>query len=169
MTSLDQPVLGWGHPAWQKTLKGMGEDPMTVQRILKHKGNRVVTAKPDQPLLDITRLLTKEGIGAVVISADGRSVDGILSERDIVRTLAAHGPEALNAAASTVMTSKVNTCQGEDRIAEIMARMTQGRFRHFPVVEDGALVGMISIGDVVRVRMDEVEAEAEALRSFITQ
>ena len=152
-----------------KALKGMGEDPMTVQRILKHKGNRVVTAKPDQPLLDVTRLLTKEGIGAVVISADGRSVDGILSERDIVRTIAEHGPEALNAPASEVMTTKVKTCHREDRIAEIMVRMTQGRFRHFPVVEDGALVGMISIGDVVRVRMDEVESEAEALRSFITQ
>lgn len=142
---------------------------MTVQRILKHKGNRVVTAKPDAPLLEVTQLLTNEGIGAVVISKDGRSVDGILSERDIVRVVADRGPGALEAPAAEVMTTKVHTCQRDDRIAEIMVHMTQGRFRHFPVVEDGALVGMISIGDVVRVRMEEVESEAEALRSFITQ
>lgn len=142
---------------------------MNVHTILKAKGTRVVTIKPEVTVIDALRVLKQERIGAVVISADGKSVDGIVSERDVVRTLSDRGAEALSRPVSDVMTKAVVTCRVKDTIVELMDRMTQGHFRHMPVVENDELSGMVSIGDVVKARLDQVESEAEALRSYITQ
>lgn len=140
---------------------------MNVEIILKTKGNEVATTKPDATLTAVAGELSSRKIGALVVSGDGKTVDGIISERDIVRAVADSGPEALNKPASTAMTSDVSTCSRHDSIEELMKTMSQGRFRHLPVTENGKLCGMISIGDVVKYRLEEVEEEAEALRGFI--
>lgn len=142
---------------------------MNVAAILRNKGGEVVTARAETSIPDIAALLRNAGIGAVVISSDRIRVEGILSERDIVRALAAQGEEALRLTAGDLMTREVKTCSPSDRIAEVMARMTAGRFRHLPVMDDGAMIGIVSIGDVVRMRVDEVEHEAEALREYVTR
>ena len=142
---------------------------MNVQTILKTKGTRVVTVKPETTVTDALRVLKQERIGAVVISPDGKAVAGILSERDVVRTLADRGADTLARPVSEVMTKAVVTCGVKDTIVELMDRMTQGHFRHMPVVDGDELSGMISIGDVVKARLGQVESEAEALRSYITQ
>ena len=142
---------------------------MTVQSILKRKGTNVISIKPEATVADALRVLKEHGIGAVMISPDGTTVGGIVSERDIVRVLADRGAPALDSAISKVMTKNVLSCARSDTIGDLMDRMTQGHFRHMPVVEDGKLCGMISIGDVVKARLDDVVSEAEALRSYITQ
>ncbi|MDX1482919.1 MAG: CBS domain-containing protein [Alphaproteobacteria bacterium] len=142
---------------------------MYVESVLKSKGAQVVTAKPDASVEDVARLLDEAKIGAVVISADDVRVSGILSERDIVAAIAAKGPAALELPASALMTRDVVTCKPEDHIAELMVTMTEKRIRHLPVLIDGSLAGIISIGDVVRCRVQEIEAEAEALRTYVTQ
>ena len=105
----------------------------------------------------------------MVISSDRVRVEGILSERDIVRALAEHGEATLSRTAADLMTRNVTTCNPSDDVARLMSVMTSGRFRHLPVMEEGALVGLVSIGDVVRVRVEEVEREAEALREYVAQ
>lgn len=140
---------------------------MTVETILRLKGTDVVTASPDTTLADAARLLSRHRIGAVVVSRDGQGVDGILSERDIVRALAEHGSAVLGAPVERVMTREVVTCAPGDRVESLMAVMTGKRIRHLPVVADGALRGMISIGDVVKSRIEEVEYEAQSLREYI--
>ena len=112
-------------------------------------------------------MLNRERIGAIVVSEDGESVDGILSERDIVIALADGGAESLSRNVDEIMTRRVVTCGPEDTVEELMAEMTNRRIRHFPVVMDGRLCGIVSIGDVVKNRLDEVEFEAKSLRSFI--
>ena len=140
---------------------------MTVKSILANKGNDVVTIEPTASLAAAAQLLAQRRIGAVVVSGlDGRVV-GILSERDIVRALAELGAAALEQPVSRVMTRKVATCTDEETIASIMERMTEGKFRHVPVIEQGRLVGIISIGDVVKHRIDEIEHESDALRDYI--
>lgn len=141
---------------------------MNVATILQHKGANVVTARPDASIAEISKLLHSCRIGAVVISSDRLHVDGILSERDIIRILAERGEEALSLPASAVMTREVTTCRPDDDAARLMGVMTERRFRHLPVCEDGALLGLVSIGDVVRVRVDEIEHEAAALRDYVT-
>ena len=140
---------------------------MNVEIILKTKGNDVATTKPDATLAEVAGELSSRRIGALVVSADGKSVDGIISERDIVRAVADAGAEALSKPVSTAMTSDVFTCSRHDSMEELMKTMSQKRIRHLPVTEDDALCGMISIGDVVKYRLEEVEYEAEALRGFI--
>jgi len=142
---------------------------MNVATILQSKGGNVVTAHPDTPVREITRLLRDAGIGAVVISSDHLRVEGIVSERDVVRAIAVSGEEVLNQTAAEIMTCEVVTCGAGDTVAQLMSQMTQGRFRHLPVCEDGALIGIVSIGDVVRMRVEEVEHEAEALREYVTR
>jgi CBS domain-containing protein len=142
---------------------------MNVATILQHKGGNVVTTRPGTSIAEITSLLCGARIGAVVVSADRVRVEGIVSERDIIRALAQHGGAALSMTAEDIMTRDVVTCTPEDIAADLMAMMTAGRFRHIPVCEEGALVGLVSIGDVVRVRVDEIEHEAEALRTYVTQ
>ena len=140
---------------------------MNVEIILKTKGNEVATTKPDATLADVAGELSSRRIGALVVSGDGQSVDGIISERDIVRAVAESGAEALSKPVSTAMTSDVFTCSRHDSMEELMKTMSQKRIRHLPVTEDDKLCGMISIGDVVKYRLEEVEYEAEALRGFI--
>ncbi len=113
------------------------------------------------------RELKTHGIGALLVSEDGRQVAGILSERDIVHALAEQGAALLALPVERLMTRKVVTCVPEDTVSELMARMTQHRFRHLPVVKDGTLIGIVSIGDLVKNRIEEVEFEANSLRSFI--
>ena len=141
---------------------------MNVETILRSKGRSVVTIAPDATIAAATALLRAKGIGALVVSADGATVAGILSERDIVHALAERGAALLDLPVAALMTRHVFTCKPGDSIAELMAEMTQHRIRHLPVVENGRLVGIVSIGDVVKNRLDEVEDEASSLRQFIT-
>jgi CBS domain-containing protein len=140
---------------------------MTVRSILERKGREVVTVAPEQTLADAARLLSENRIGAVVLVNADQGVLGILSERDIVRAIAAEGAVALDRPISAFMTSKVQVCNEAATVNEVMQVMTEGRFRHLPVEKDGRLVGLVSIGDVVKWRMEEVEREAEEIRTYI--
>lgn len=140
---------------------------MIVNTILSGKGSNVVTIEPTATLAEASRLLAQHGIGAVLVTGAGQRIVGIVSERDIVRALAKNGADALSLPLTDVMTRKVVTCTRVDTIAELMERMTGGKFRHLPVVEDDRLVGIISIGDVVKMRLQEMEHEQNALRDYI--
>jgi CBS domain-containing protein len=140
---------------------------MTVKAILSRKGGDIVTIVPTASLSAAVKLLAERRIGALVVTGPDNRVAGILSERDIVRTLAERGPVALDDNVGAVMTRKVTTCTEADTIVFIMERMTAGKFRHLPVVDQGKLVGVISIGDVVKYRIEEVEHDADALREYI--
>jgi CBS domain-containing protein len=140
---------------------------MNVETILRNKGNWVATIAPDAAVTDAVDLLHRERIGAIVVSEGDGSVDGILSERDIVSALAEHGAGLLSLRVGELMTRAVITCDPGDTVGELMAEMTSRRIRHFPVVADGRLCGIVSIGDLVKSRLDEVEFEASSLRSFI--
>ena len=141
---------------------------MHVAAILKEKGRAVETVAAEVTLGEIVKRLAARRIGAVIVEGTRGEVRGIVSERDIVRVLAEHGPEVLAWPASKVMTRNVVTARESDTIDELMSRMTEGRFRHLPVVEDGRLVGIVSIGDVVKHRVAEVELEASAMRDYIS-
>jgi len=145
----------------------MREANMTVQRILDDKGSVVVTCRPQDTVGDVAKVLADRKIGAVVIMQDD-AVKGILSERDIVRAIAGQGGKALEKPASEIMTENVITCALRDTNDDVMQVMTGGRFRHLPVVEDGKLAGIISIGDVVKRRIAEMEREAAEIREYIT-
>ena len=140
---------------------------MTVKAILSRKGSDVVTIAPTANLTDAVKLLAERRIGAVLVTGPDSRVAGILSERDIVRAVAERGHAALEENVGAVMTRKVTTCTEADTIAVIMERMTEGKFRHMPVVDQGKLVGVISIGDVVKWRVGEIEGESAALREYI--
>lgn len=140
---------------------------MNVASILKAKGQAVTTARPDTSLLDITQKLAAKKIGAIVIVGENGQVAGIISERDIIRAIAERGVAALNIPAADVMTRSVITCQKAHLVDELMELMTKGRFRHLPVVEDNSLVGIISIGDVVKNHVAEVEMEVSAMRGYL--
>ena len=140
---------------------------MNVETILRNKGSWVATIRPDATIAEAIAMLNRERIGALVVSEDGDRVDGMLSERDIVIALGEHGSGLLSRTVSQVMTRDVVTCDPADTVGELMAEMTNRRFRHLPVVKDGRLRGIVSIGDLVKNRLDEVEFEADSLRSFI--
>lgn len=140
---------------------------MNVATILKHKGRAVATLNPSATLQDVAEKLSLKRIGAIVIVGDGGSVVGIVSERDVIRAVARSGVDALRQKVSDVMTREVESCCESDPVDELMEAMTKGRFRHLPVIEDGALVGIISIGDVVRNHVAEVEMEVSAMRSYL--
>jgi CBS domain-containing protein len=139
---------------------------MSVKRILEHKGSDVETSSAETPVHQVIGVLADRKIGAVVI-LDGQKIAGILSERDIVRAVARDGAEALQKPAGTYMTAKVVTCTSNETIDEVMQKMTSGRFRHLPVVEDDILLGIVSIGDVVKRRIADVEREASEMRNYI--
>lgn len=139
---------------------------MNVATILKAKGTEVETVSPDMTLGDVARLLAAKRIGAVLVM-EGQRLSGILSERDIVKAIGHSGVEALERSAREVMTSRIVTCGLNDSVDELMDRMTEGRFRHLPVVENDRLAGIISIGDVVKHRIAETVMETEALRLYI--
>jgi CBS domain-containing protein len=140
---------------------------MNVKTILAAKGGDIVSIEPTADLNTAARLLGKHRIGAVVIRGAGGRLAGILSERDIVRAISENGAEALTLSVGQVMTRNVATCGEDDTIASIMERMTEGKFRHMPVVAQGELIGLVSIGDVVKQRVEEVEGESEAMRDYI--
>ena len=140
---------------------------MTVAKILELKGSDVVTIEPNATLEDATRSLTEHRIGAVVVTGADGQVAGILSERDIVRTIATHGASTLDVPVASAMTRSVVTCQKTDTINSVMERMSSGRFRHMPVLSNGRLSGIVSVGDVVKHRIAEVLREAEEMRSYI--
>ena len=137
---------------------------MNVDGILRAKGATVVTIGPDHTIADLVRGLREERIGAMVVSEDGRSVLGIISERDVVRGLAERGPRILDVQVSELMTRDVVSCAPRDTVKQVMAEMTRRRIRHLPVIAEGVLCGIVSIGDVVKNRLDEVEMEANVLR-----
>lgn len=139
---------------------------MTVAQIINVKGRDVVTTSPDRSLAEVIAILSEKRIGAVVVVHDD-TIQGILSERDIVQALAKHGSDALGKLAADCMTPRVVTCRPEDTINDVMQEMTSGRFRHLPVVEGGRLGGIVSIGDIVKSRIEEVEREAEQIREYI--
>jgi CBS domain-containing protein len=140
---------------------------MNVAAILKQKGRAITTARPTVTLMEIANKLAAKRIGAIVIVGAGGEVAGIISERDIIRALSMQGPACLTLPVSQSMTKKVVTCKEKDTLHELMAMMTERRFRHLPVVTDGALVGIISIGDVVKHYVVEMQTEATAIREYI--
>lgn len=140
---------------------------MKVEGILSTKGDGVVTVSPDDTVKQAVEVLASNRIGAVVVSDGDGGVAGILSERDVVRTLAAHGADALDTAVGDLMTREVVTARLEDTLDQVSERMTRGKFRHVPIVDGDRLVGIISIGDVVKHRIESIEAEASAMRDYI--
>jgi CBS domain-containing protein len=140
---------------------------MTVKAILAAKGGEVLTIEPTANVAAATKMLAERKIGALVVTGADHRVVGIVSERDIVQELAVHGAASLDLPLTDVMTRKVMTCSVSDTISSVMERMTQGKFRHLPVVEQGRLLGIVSIGDVVKHRVHEMEREQSALRDYI--
>ena len=140
---------------------------MQIGHLLRRKGGTVATIDGSQDVRAALATLAEHGIGALVVSADGRRIDGILSERDIARGLHERGPELLGRPVSEVMTREVHTCVPGSGVTELAQLMTDQRVRHVPVVEDGALVGIVSIGDVVKARLDELETERRQLVDYI--
>jgi CBS domain-containing protein len=140
---------------------------MRIKEVLAGKaGQEVVTVTPDATVRDLVGMLAEHNIGALVVSSDGTSVDGIVSERDVVRRLNDDG-DVLDAPVSSIMSSEVTTCTATDTVNALMALMTERRFRHVPVVRDDKLVGIVSIGDVVKSRMSELEFERDQLDSYV--
>lgn len=140
---------------------------MTVNMILTHKGRDIITLRAETTVGEAVTCLAENRIGAVVVVDDTKAVAGIISERDVVRLLAERGTAALDVKVGEVMTRAVVTCAPDESITTIMERMTRGRFRHVPVLAGGVLVGIVSIGDVVKYRVEEMEREHDALRSYI--
>jgi CBS domain-containing protein len=140
---------------------------MYVRDIIATKGGRVFTTQPGATIAAITRLLAQHRIGAVLVTDEQEQVVGILSERDIVRGLAAHGSGVVEMSVADLMTRDVLRCQPDDTIADIMGVMTARRIRHLPVMEEGRLAGLVSIGDVVKYRLDETKLEVESLRDYV--
>ena len=141
---------------------------MLLTDVLRSKGDEVVTVPPDTDVAGLLALLAQHRIGAAVVSSDGSRVEGIVSERDVVRALAERGSAALQEPVRSICTTDVHTCVPDARIDDLMRVMTEQRIRHVPVVVDGALRGIVSIGDVVKHRMGELEQEKDALSSYIT-
>lgn len=140
---------------------------MKVKVMLSAKESKVVTARPDATVATAINILKQEKIGALVVSDDGNRIQGILSERDVVRALVDRGGDLLNMPISDLMTRTVKTCSLDANIHDVMSEMTHSRIRHLPVLDDGKLCGVISIGDVVKNRLDELEAETAVLREYI--
>jgi CBS domain-containing protein len=141
---------------------------MLVQQILKSKGDDgVVTVAPATTVQKVAELLSTRRIGAVIVSPDGKEAQGIVSERDIVREIGRRGPACLSDPVESLMTARIVTCTRTESTDEVLGRMTDGRFRHMPVVEGNQMVGLISIGDVVKARLMELAAEKDALEGMI--
>jgi CBS domain-containing protein len=140
---------------------------MLISDVIRSKGDLVVTIAPDQTVKTLIDKLDEHGIGALVVSTDGRTIDGIVSERDVVRRLHRDGAAVLDQKVSDIMTADVRTCGPQDNVEHTARVMTEARVRHLPVVTDGALVAIISIGDVVKHRMDELQVERDQLVDYI--
>jgi len=144
------------------------EEAMNVRTILDHKGRGVATIRPEAAIAEAVALLHQKGIGALVVSRDGTVVEGVISERDIVRALAERGTGIDGLTVAALMSREVVACTEMDGIGDLARLMTERRIRHLPVIERGALVGIVSIGDVVKSRIEEVESESEAMRDLIS-
>ena len=142
---------------------------MRISDVIRRKGNLVVTLRSDATVLRLLEILEQHHIGAVVVSDDGSTVSGIVSERDVVRHLYTDGTGVLDQTVAMIMTSEVQTCTPDDGIEDLARTMTERRFRHVPVVVDGLLVAMVSIGDIVKSRMDELQTERDHLVGYIQQ
>ena len=141
---------------------------MKVNAMLNAKGRNVITMTPETRVGTIVHRLQQERVGAILLCVDGKTINGIISERDIVYGLVKYGVELMDRPASELMTKDVVTCAPDDKITEVMATMTQRRVRHIPVTENGELCGIVSIGDVVKNRLDEMEMETRVLRDYVT-
>ena len=141
---------------------------MDVKTILRTKGREVTTIRPHASVARAAELLRQRNIGAVVVVDDAGTVQGILSERDIVHAVSADGAAALERRVAELMTRRLHSCQLDDSVTDLMARMTKERIRHLPVLQDGRLCGIVSIGDVVKNRLEEIEYEAGQLREYVT-
>jgi CBS domain-containing protein len=141
---------------------------MRISDVIRAKGTAVVTVEPQIDVRTLLGVLAEHGIGAVVVSSDGSTVEGIVSERDVVRALAARGATVISEPVSTIMTSDVKTCAPDAPVVDLMRTMTEGRFRHVPVVAGGKLAGIVSIGDIVKNRVGELEIERDSLSRYIT-
>ncbi len=140
---------------------------MTVAAILKHKGRDVAAVRPATRVTDVARVLSERRIGAVVVLDADEKLLGIISERDIVHAIARHGPPSLEMAASQLMTRAVRTATPETTVGDAMSMMSTGRFRHLPVLEGGTLIGIISIGDVVKARITQQDHEVDSLKAYV--
>jgi CBS domain-containing protein len=140
---------------------------MTIAAILKHKGHDIVTVEPTRTVTEVVNVLDSKRIGAVLVLDAAQQLLGIVSERDIVKCLATHGARTLEMTAGQLMTRDLKTVTRETTVVEAMTMMTAGRFRHIPVLEDGQLIGLISIGDVVKARIMQAEQEVDSLRSYV--
>lgn len=141
---------------------------MKIASILASKGDYVATVAPDATVSELLALLADKQIGAVVVSSDNVTIKGIASERDVARSLAKIGATALDAPVSQIMTAVHTTCELDSPVEEIMVAMTENRVRHVPVIEDGKMIGIVSIGDIVKARIDHLEDERKSLLSYIT-
>jgi CBS domain-containing protein len=142
---------------------------MRISDVIRRKGATVVTIKPDDTVRALLALLAEHGIGALVVSSDGSTVEGIVSERDVVRHLHEAGPDVLEQPVARIMTADVTTCGPDDGVEHLMRLMTDRRVRHIPVVVGDGLQGIVSIGDVVKHRIDELQAERDQLVGYINQ
>ena len=140
---------------------------MQIAQLLRRKGQEVATVERDATVATALGLLAERGIGALVVSSDGRAIEGIVTERDVVRALPEHGAALLDEPVSAVMTPDVRTCVPTASVHDLARTMTDHRIRHVPVVEDGRMVGIVSIGDVVKARLDELEQERAQLVDYI--
>lgn len=140
---------------------------MHVSAILRTKGSTIITIKPSETVATAAHVLHLNKIGAILAVDEEGAIAGVLSERDIVRGLAIHGANVLDRPVSSLMTARVVTCRPDDTVASVMVRMTEGRFRHMPVIDNGRLTGVISIGDVVKQRIAEYSHEVESLRDYV--
>ena len=141
---------------------------MRVKDVLAHKSPGVATIEPGQSVAEVVAALARHGVGALVVSSDGLTIEGIISERDVVRALNSIGPKLLQTPVREIMTVNVHTCVPTDEVALLARTMTDKRFRHMPVTIDGALSGILSIGDLVKSRMDEMETEHDQLVDYIS-
>ncbi|MGH8775775.1 MAG: CBS domain-containing protein [Jiangellaceae bacterium] len=141
---------------------------MRISDVIRAKGDAVVTVEPSIDVRTLLSVLAEHGIGAAVVSTDGETVEGIVSERDIVRALASRGATVISEPVSAIMTADVKTCPPDAPVVDLMTVMTHGRFRHVPVVRDGKLAGIVSIGDIVKNRVGELEIERDSLSRYIT-
>ncbi|MGL5859577.1 MAG: CBS domain-containing protein [Angustibacter sp.] len=142
---------------------------MRIVDVLRRKGDRVVTVGPGEPVRDLVARLAEHGVGALVVSGSGSQVDGIVSERDVVRRLGTAGAAVLDEPVSAIMTTQVATCMPGDDIEHVMRVMTERRVRHLPVLVDGQLGGIVSIGDVVKYRIDQLQTERDQLVGYLHQ
>jgi CBS domain-containing protein len=140
---------------------------MSIKGILEHKGNKTVTVPPETKVGIAAHRMRLERIGAVIVSKDGRGIDGILSERDIVNGLTEHGAAVVELPVSALMTAGVLTCRPDSSIRDVMRQMTLHRIRHLPVTENGVLCGIVSIGDVVKSRLEDMELEVNVMHDYV--